>query len=403
MMDNQDNIEIISRLNKRYYFQDKLFSLVNGILELIVKRKTKIPDKINKILIANAGHLGDIVLATAVVPILKALYPSVEIGFLIRPISKKVISNHPDIKYIHTLEHFSRSRISKSLIVKVIQYFKEKSLTLRDIERIRYDVAIDLRSWWPNYHTVLWKSKIPIRIGYKRLTLSFLLTHPVSYEYNTEHEVNNYLLLIKVLSGSMTLPKHNFLYSIPSLNASNLINYNLSKNSVIDSIIRERYIVIHPSSSKKEKDWSITGWRQLAVMLSNRGYKVIFTGHGSKDALLIDSILKGLNNSILNFCNALSWHEYIQIIRSATIVFTVDTVAGHIAAATQSPCIVLYSGISDYHQWAPINSIVIWNNVRCYPCLKKNGCRKMSCIKDISPEVVYKSAEEVLLLKCIPI
>ena len=80
-----------------------------------LRRPRAIPSEPHRIVVSNTAHLGDVVNATAVISPLKMLFPQAEIGFLTSSWARPVIENHPDIKYVHTFDHFllNRSRLSK--------------------------------------------------------------------------------------------------------------------------------------------------------------------------------------------------------------------------------------------------------------------------------------------------
>src|SRR5580704_13375081 len=74
-----------------------------------------IPSEPRRILVANTAHLGDVVNATAVISALRSRYPQAEIGFLTSSWGRPIVENNPEIKYVHTIDHFllNRSRLSK--------------------------------------------------------------------------------------------------------------------------------------------------------------------------------------------------------------------------------------------------------------------------------------------------
>ena len=71
------------------------------------------------ILISNVAAIGDAVLSTSVIPVLKSAFPEVEISFLIGSWSKPVFEGHPLVKRVHIVDHFYCNRNSKSLFWKI--------------------------------------------------------------------------------------------------------------------------------------------------------------------------------------------------------------------------------------------------------------------------------------------
>ena len=50
-----------------------------------------------RILLLNGTHIGDIIISTSILPILRSAYTSAEIGFMVGSWSSMVLKNHPEI------------------------------------------------------------------------------------------------------------------------------------------------------------------------------------------------------------------------------------------------------------------------------------------------------------------
>ncbi len=72
------------------------------------------------------------------------------------------------------------------------------------------------------------------------------------------------------------------------------------------------------------------------------------------------------------------------------LVLTVDSGAMHIAAATQTPLVVLFGPTSPGRTgpYSP-KSDIIQKNISCSPCFKRR-CSHKSCLNEISVEEVFE-------------
>ena len=93
------------------------------------------------------------------------------------------------------------------------------------------------------------------------------------------------------------------------------------------------------------------------------------------------------------------WETFVSWIQGAKLLISVDSVAGHVAAAFQVPTVVLFCGMSSISEWRPQNprAEVLMHPVPCAPCYLKKGCASMACIRRISVDAVFCSAKKLLL------
>src|SRR5262249_29158378 len=83
---------------------------------------------------------------------------------------------------------------------KYRRFCKDFGRVAREIRAIRYDVAVDLRAYFPNALPLLAKADIPIRIGYSRVFFAPMLTHPRRFLYRRAHETTIQSDLLQALS-----------------------------------------------------------------------------------------------------------------------------------------------------------------------------------------------------------
>jgi ADP-heptose:LPS heptosyltransferase len=354
--------------------------LFDAILRLTIFRSgqeglTVVP---NRILIANGAHLGDVVLATAVLQALKSAFPKVKIGVLIGSWSHAVILDHPLVDWIHTVDHWKLNRSGNALWLKWRQYLGTRAKALKEIRSIGYDVAIDLYYFFPNSVLLLWQLAIPMRIGYTSGGLGPLLTHPVDWKNQDISVVQYHAELLRRLG----LESQDLELLRPTLPA-----VNPERSAAFTSVLgfSSKYLVLHLGTGHKLKEWPMPKWRQLVEYLVSKGCRLVFTGAGAKEHREIEGIIHGLPNCH-NLCGLLDWQAFVSTLSQARIVIGVDSIAGHIAAAVGTPSVIIGNGISNPHHWRPQseNCTVLMHEVPCAPCYRKQGCEGMECVQGIS-------------------
>lgn len=286
----------------------------------------KPPETIHKILLCNWSSLGDVFLSTSVIPEIKARFPNCKIGFLVSKYSRMVLDTTPDIDWIHETEVWARA--GKSGLQKILGLFKfqflyEKKI-IEELTKKKYDCAIDLYPYYPNTIPILWKAKIPIRIGFNTGGGSFLLSTIVPWE--SEQYIPFHYAHIFGIEGPLKIP------------------INTTKPQTVN--LKKPYLIFHTGSSLHLKEFSLDFWKSLYSICRAANYTVYFTGRGEKENRFIEAIAPDYN-----LCNRLSWSDLICVIRESIGVVSVDSVPVHISAALDVPFAVLYKTYSKI--WHP--------------------------------------------------
>lgn len=336
-----------------------------------------------KILLANIAHIGDVIIATSIVKLIKSIKPDADIGFLIGTWAKSILQNNSKLQHIHYFDHWYLNRSNASLWTKIKRHFQTKKIALKEIKQIKYDVAVDLYAYFPNAIFLLWQSKIPVRVGYSSGGFGPLLTHQVIWQQLDQHIAYYHLKLLQQI--------------FPDLSNNTKLKSEIFRDTNIDiakilpnGVKAGSYVIFHPGSGSALKNWSLDRWIELKERLLREGNYLFFTGLGQNEEDMIDHIIISSPNCV-NLCNKLSWQGLVEIIAQAKCLIAVDTSVLHVAAAFDVPCVGIYSGMSNYYQWQPLStkSRVVTCKVACSPCYNGHGCEEMSCIKDISVDMVY--------------
>jgi ADP-heptose:LPS heptosyltransferase len=385
--------DVIERLMRRYYTQDLLFSVFDAVLGRALGKKESAHHTVvgnpERVLIANIGRIGDVIISTAILPVLKGAFPGVEIGFLASSWGRQVLENHPLLNRVHYFDHWRLSGPS-ALHHRITQHRRERKRVIKELQTCKYDVAIDLRAWFPNSVTLLSAARIPIRIGYNRLGFGPLLTHPLSYHYDRRHELEHQLDLLGCLSVSSEAASRAWPILPPVSKAS-----RMEVESLLGNV--RRFRVLHPGASTPIKDWPLVRWTELAQTLLEQQITPVLTGRGVRDASLINEIMQAVPGCV-NACNKLTWNGLAELIGRAELVYSVDTSVGHVAAALRRPVVAIYGGTADPRHWKPFgaSAVAATNELPCHPCFRKKGCSTRTCLTGLSLMQVESAAQEAL-------
>ena len=339
-----------------------------------------------RILLLNAAHLGDVVISTSVIPILRSAYPGAEIGFVVGSWAQAVVMGHPAIQYVHCVDHWRKNRIDSNFWTKWRRYRKSSAIALAEIREVGYDVALCLSTVFPDLLELAWAAEIPERVGFRPSRSAPYATRLVDLPqgaFLTEGSRQ-----VEVLKAFPIGEDH------LALRKSMLAPSDAAAWDEVERLLaplgdaKVAYRVVHVGSGARFKEMPWQFWREVAEKLSG-SHLLIFTGHGEHEAEMIEAILAGIPNAV-NACGKLSWNGFVAAVRGAEFLYGVDSVAGHVAAAVGTPCAVLSAGANLVGRWRPDGErvTVFSNPMPCSPCHLPNGCAEMSCLHAATPETL---------------
>ncbi len=386
------NQHIITRFNKRYRAQTNIFRLRNLFMKLIVS-SSKLPyiAPPKSILLANGAHIGDVVISTSLLPILKHAFPGIKVGFLMGSWSKMVLENHPLVDRVHVIDHWFASRESKPMCYKILNYLQQRRDVIHEIKKEHYDVAVDLRLWFPDLTGVLYEAKIPYRIGYDRLGSAPLLTHVLNFRPGRKHEAIWQAELLRFLP----IAEESYAFQRQSLPPG-----DVKCKAEVKALLggdSKRYRILHVGSSQQNREWPKANWQALTQRILQENCLLVFTGKGQYEKHLILEIIDGVPNC-LDVCNKLSWDGLVELVKGAELVYCVETSVGHIAAAVGTPGVALYGGTVDPSHWKPYSDqcVLAYAPLACSPCFRKKGCKTMDCLRELSVDAVFEAGKKAL-------
>lgn len=375
----QDDHFAIPLMSGKYLIRNKWINtylrICDKLLSFVPFRKVKQDVPVKKILLAISGHMGDAILATSILPVLRKRWPSASIDCVGSSWMRPILHKHPEIGTLWRIDHWIENREAISIWKKLIRYYLMRFSAIWHIRRERYSLAIDLSPYFPNKALVLFQSRIPVRIGYSSAGFSRLYTHALDWKYVPKHMVDYYFDLLRPLGIGEQYRR----YVKPSLPPLIRKNINLPKS----------YIVIHPGSGNSQKEWPDHFWLELVQRLERDNITVVVTGKGQREGILAQKITE--NSAVINLTNILSWDEYRLVIALAKLVVAVDSVAGHIAAVYDIDAITLFNGINNSHHWKPLSkkNTLLFYPMPCIPCHRNTGCRERLCMTGIKPKEVH--------------
>ncbi|MFX0137374.1 MAG: lipopolysaccharide heptosyltransferase II [Candidatus Hodarchaeota archaeon] len=373
-----------------------LKSIIKIILEIQKIRRTLLhkikndcnSQKIKNILIYLSMGIGDIILFTPTLKIIKETFPHAQIA-LMTNMQSSYINIFQGSGLIDEIIYFSR----KSNILKKIRFIKK----MRDKH---FDLLIN-GFWTDDIYLALIcvLCNIPCRAGYcsnDKWHGSYDFIYNIKVEMGeNEHEIDRGLRLAYALGAfepSIEKKPAIFLEEKDELFAKEFfIENRLEKNDLI--------IGIQPGTAthQKWKRWALEKYSELSSRLikSHKAKIVIF---GSRDELTLAENLKGMTKyEVVDSIGKTTIKEAAALIKRCNLFICNDSGLMHISAAVDTPVIAIY-GPTDYRRTAPFGDIhtIIRKNISCSPCFKpsksevaENCPYDYKCLDSVSVDEVF--------------
>lgn len=379
--------------NPVVYFFLRMVDVVMAALPCHTKTIGVSAQNPNRLLLCNGAHLGDMMLMLTVIPAIKRVWPEVEIGVLAGSWSKPLVEGHPDISYVHYVDHWKLSRTSRPFWSKMRKHFSLRRKAIRDIRSVGYDVAVDFYFFFPNAAILLSQVGIHTRLGYTSGGFGALYTHPLDWSPKNQSVVQYHLDLLGIFNSG-------FVDAIPDPHAgiAAVLTGQFAERVVKPLRLPEPgYVLLHPGTGNAVKEWPMESWRELLRQLINSGHRVVISGSGARECVCANQIVSGFSG-VINLCGQLDWSGFVSLVQRANVLVGVDSVAGHVAAAVDTPCVVLPAGMNNPILWRPLGDQCEYliTSLHCAPCYRKRGCESMACIREITLDRVLMAITSLI-------
>ena len=304
-----------------------------------------------KILVVTLSNLGDVVLTLPVFQSLRQAYPKAQLDVIVGPNGRVVLEND---ERIHRLTVYDKN-ISLS----------EKWELLRQVRRERYDVIVDLRH-----------SLIGLFGGAKIHNRYF--DFPSSKMHRQARHLRSLIGIAPLWNEESSL-KH-------------------KPVTEKDAPVLAGAVVVAAVGSKSDiKKWPAAHYVQLLDRLAfEQSCRIVLIGD-KEDRADAEKVKRLMVSPVEDRTGETDWEALLSVIRRASLVVTNDSAALHIADSLKIPTLAIF-GPTDPLKYGPRSSrsAAVSRQIFCSPC-EKAQCRfDHECMKELSPDEVYRKALELL-------
>ena len=333
----------------------------------------------SRILIVEVNWLGDVLFSTPFIRVVRNNFPDAFIACVVAPGIKAALEGNPNVNEIII---YDEKGADKGIFAKV-NFIKK-------LKNYNFDTVFFLhRSFTRALLTRL--AGIKNRIGYYTFKRGFLLTQALKPpKINSLHRVKFYLGILEAIGLETDNKGCDFFIGEEDLKwAGNFVK-------------AERFVVFNPGGNWLPKRWPVDNFMALGRLLLekfNGKIRIVITG-ASKDARLAENINQALGGRAISARGKASLKQTAAIFKKSGLVISGDSGPLHIAVAVGANAIGIFGPTSPFitgpYGADGKKTIILYKKNDCnIPCYN-DTCDNFKCMSNITPEEVFKSAEEFL-------
>ncbi len=339
-----------------------------------------------KILIKSVSWVGDTILTTPSIRLLRRSFPDSRIVAIARPWVADLLLDNADINEVW-VENESKS----------IGSF------LHAARRIRKE-QFDLGVAFPNSFiaaALLWAGGVKYRIGYNRDARGFLLSQAVKVtpDILRVHQVEYYLNILRGICDVDSAERKLVLPINPEAEKEVL---SLLHEVGLDPDAGRPLIGLNPGAFYgSAKRWMPERFAAVADYVYTRyDAGVIITGTKQERFIADEVVANSKKAKSYNMAGKISLKQLIALLNMLDLYITNDSGAMHIAAAVDIPIIAIF-GSTDWRTTSPYSAkaTIVRKEVDCAPCLKRECPRDHKCMKLIQVEDVTREVDSMLSIE----
>ena len=338
------------------------------------------------ILVYAMVNLGDVILTTSAIALLKKAYPQARITMLSRPIVREVIEHNPVIDDVILFDYKAKQNsIGKMWAV------------VQELRRRKFDLAISFdRKLRPALLCLL--AGIPVRVGPSRVfdskpsRVTWLYTHtvPITHDLDETLQAETYQEIIRGFTGAAG-HEHPVLPTPTEAQRA-------KAESFLSSAAGKRKIGLCVKGTFGLKTWPKEYFAEVVRALNLRYDAAFYVTGAPGDYAYAEDVISAIGIPVENLCGKTNLMELAALYGQLDLLISVDTGGAHIAAVTGVPLVVMF-GCTSPCRWHPIsdNAVVFTSHEPCCPC----SYRETDCPTYPQPNCLYHVRPNVVLAACI--
>jgi heptosyltransferase-2 len=338
-----------------------------------------------RLLVAQTGFLGDVVLTTPLIAELRRRLAPASLSVMTTPQAKPLLAHHPNVDRV--LVDAKRSTGHGVVgLVRTAQWLRREQFTLAVAPHKSLRTAL-----------LLALAGIPQRVGFRQSAGWFLYHHTAERDPQ-RHEVERILCLMRA-----------FAVEPEACQRTPVVAYGEDARVQAQALLREAGItdleavfVVCPGSVWPTKRWTIDGYAGLVHRLEQEYGRVLICG-GPDDVSVAQAVQAQAQGQGINLAGRADLPTFMALIDRAQLVVSNDSAPMHLAVARGVPVVAIFCATTPSLGYGPYSEqavVVEKKELFCRPCSRHGGpsCPRGTedCMRQISVNEVLAGVDHLL-------
>lgn len=332
-------------------------------------------------------NIGDVLMSTSALALLKEIYPQAKITMMVKPAAAPIVQNNPVVDEVIIFDYTPK----KTSLKKMFHF-------LQLIRSRKFDLSISLDGKSrPAYLTFL--AGIPRRVGPsgifggKSKALKIFTDVIQTPNYLEVHQTQVLQSIVRGFTGYKGTAQPVMARIMPE-------NEAVADNLLAELVPKRYQIALCVKGTFPLKDWPAARFAQLVDQLAVQQDSAFFIIGAPADKAYADRVITQATTPVANFCGRTSLVDLAALLTKADLFITVDTGAMHIGATTGVPLVALF-GCTTPINVAPCSATatIIAHKFPCNPChYPADSCpHQFQCMDSITVAEVLQAATAQLI------
>lgn len=329
-----------------------------------------------RILLIKLRYIGDVVLSTPLLPLLRKRFPEAALTFLANPGTESVLFGNPHLEEI--------SVMPRDGWIRQLGFMQK-------LRQAGFDGVVDLTDGDRSAFLTYWTGAA-VRLGFNRENRwrGKLYTQVLPLAYGSMHMVDYHAQALRALGINDPIGEPELYLRPEDQDQGDQVLTSLQ-------IGHAPLVLLHPSARYVDKAWPPERFAALADWLAGQGAVVALIGH-QQEVLIGQQIFNLTKSKPRILMGQTRLLQLAAVMKRSALFVGNDGGPMHMAAAVGCPVLGLF-GPTDPHVWGPRGkkASVIYKGLDCQQCFYPGCVRgEESCMRQISVEEVCQAAGSFL-------
>ncbi|AKJ30626.1 glycosyltransferase family 9 protein [Caldimonas brevitalea] len=348
---------------------------------------------VQRILVIRLSAIGDVVMASGLIPSLRQLYPNAHLAWLAEPAAAPLLVHNPRLDEVIVWQRGEWQQLWRQRRYRDV--WQRLRALRRQLREGRFDLVIDAQG--------LLKSGVWSWLSgaTRRVTLVGREgSHRLATERVMPPEGADATSGVPRLIGSEYRHLAAHLGATPQAYRLDLAVGSAAREvawAQLDAlgVPGGAYAVLCPFTTRPQKHWFEDRWAELAQQLAERGLQpVLLGGPADREAA---ARIAAQAPVIANLAGRLKLDESVAVIESTRVLIGVDTGLTHMGSALRRPTVALFGSTCPYQDGDSLLTSVMYDCLPCSPCRRRPTCGgRFDCMRSLEVDAVLARAQRMM-------